>query len=260
VSAASRSPEAALEGTLPPVVELRDVRGDLHTHTDLTDGLATLERMVEAAWVKRYRYYAVTDHAPNLYMQRMTDDKMLAQRDRVRALQERYPKMTLLHGTELNIDPEGEVDWGPEFLEAFDITVASVHSHFNLDRDAQTRRVIRAMENPHVNVIGHLTTRKIGQRDSIDLDLDAVFAAAARTDTALEINAYPDRLDLRDEHVSWARRHGARFAIDTDSHAIGHLDAMRYGVATGQRGWVTKDDVINTWTLPKLRRFLAAHG
>jgi DNA polymerase (family X) len=248
--------EAALAGELPAVVTLRQIRGDLHTHTDLTDGVATLEQMLDAAAAKRYAYYAVTDHAPNLFMQRMTDDKMLAQRKRLEGLRLRYPKMTLLHGTELNIDPDGGVDWPAEFLEGFDITIASIHSHFQQSREEMTRRMIRAMENPHVHVIGHPTTRKIGRRDPVDLDLEAVFEAAARTGTALEIDAYPDRLDLRDEHVRWARRHDVRFSIDTDSHAVGHLDAMRFGVGVAQRGWLTKDDVINAWPLSKLRRFL----
>ena len=248
--------EAALAGELPQVVTLKQMRGDLHTHTDLTDGVATLEQMLEAAAAKRYAYYAVTDHAPNLAMQRMTDEKMLAQRAKLRRLQDRFPKMTLLHGTELNIDPDGAVDWPAAFLDGFDITVASIHSHFNQSREAMTRRMIRAMENPHVNVIGHPTTRKIGRRDPVDLDLDAVFEAAARTGTALEIDAYPDRLDLRDEHVRRARRSGIRFAIDTDAHAVGHLDAMRYGIGVAQRGWLTKDDVIDAWPLAKLRRFL----
>jgi DNA polymerase (family X) len=252
--------EAALAGDLPTVVTLRQIRGDLHTHTDLTDGVATLEQMLEAASAKGYAYYAVTDHAPNLFMQRMTDEKMLAQRARIAALQPRFPKMTLLHGTELNIDPSGEVDWPSEFLEGFDVTVASIHSAFHQSRDEMTRRMIRAMEHPNVHVIGHPTTRKIGRRDPVDLDLEAVFEAAARTGTALEIDAYPDRLDLRDEHVRWAHRHGVRFAIDTDSHAVGHLDAMRYGVGVAQRGWLTKDDVINAWPLSKLRRFLSKRG
>jgi DNA polymerase (family X) len=248
--------EAALAGELPKVVTLKQMRGDLHTHTDLTDGVATLEQMLAAAAGKRYAYYAVTDHAPNLAMQRMTDEKMLAQRAKLRALQDRYPRMTLLHGTELNIDPDGAVDWPASFLEGFDLTVASIHSHFTQSREAMTRRMIRAMENPHVNVIGHPTTRKIGRRDPVDLDLDAVFEAAARTGTALEIDAYPDRLDLRDEHVRRARRYGVRFSIDTDAHAVGHLDAMRYGIGVAQRGWLTKDDVIDAWPLTKLRRFL----
>lgn len=248
--------EAALEGTLPDVLTESQIRGDLHTHTKLTDGLATLEQMLDVASAHRYAYYAVTDHAPNLWMQRMTDEKMLAQREELLALQDRYPKMTLLHGTELNIDPEGNVDWGPEFLEGFDVCVASVHSHFNQSKEEMTRRIVRAMENPFVNVIGHPTGRKINQREPYEFDLDEVFAAAARTGTALEVNGYPDRLDLKDEHVLWAKRHGVRFSVDTDSHATTHLELMRYGVATAQRGWLTKDDVINAWPLSKLRTFL----
>ena len=248
--------EAALEGTLPDVLTEAQIRGDLHTHTKLTDGLATLEQMLEVASSHRYAYYAVTDHAPNLWMQRMTDEKMLAQREELRSVQGRYPKMTLLHGTELNIDPEGNVDWGPEFLEDFDICVASVHSHFNQSKEEMTRRIVRAMENPFVNVIGHPTGRKINQREPYEFDLDEVFTAAARTGTALEVNGYPDRLDLKDEHVLWAQRHGVRFSVDTDSHATTHLKHMRYGVATAQRGWLTRDDVINAWPLSRLRRFL----
>ena len=247
--------EAALAGELPKVLQLKDLRGDLHTHTNLTDGLAPLEEMLDTAATLGYAYYAVTDHAPNLAMQRMTDDKILAQRERLRALQSDHD-MTLLHGTELNIDPDGSVDWPEEFLAGFDITVASVHSHFTQSREEMTRRVIRAMENPYVNVIGHPTGRLIGKRPPVDLDLEAVFEAAARTGTALEVNSFPDRLDLKDEHIMWARRYGPKFAVDTDSHSPVHLSLMRFGVATAQRGWLTKDDVINTWPLTKLRRFL----
>src|SRR5438094_1007053 len=250
--------QAALAGELPEVLEQEDLRGDLHTHTNLTDGLSTLEQMLETAAGLKYPYYAITDHAPNLYMQQMTDEKMRAQRERVRKLQSKYPKMTLLHGSELNIDPEGAVDWGPEFLEGFDICVASVHSHFNQSKDDMTKRIVRACENPYVNVIGHPTARLIGRRQPIEFDLDEVFEAAARTGTALEINSFPDRLDLKDEHILWARRHGVKFAIDTDSHSTVHLAFMRFGVGTAQRGWLTKDDVINTWPLAKLRKFVEA--
>src|SRR5438093_831275 len=215
--------EAAQHGELPTLVELKDLKGDLHTHTNLTDGLSTVEEMLETAASMKYAYYAITDHAPNLYMQEMTDEKMPAQRERVRKLQDAYPKMTLLHGSELNIDPTGDVDWGPEFLERFDICVASVHSHFNQAKDDMTKRIVRACENPYVNVIGHPTARLIGRRAPIEYDLDEVFKAAARTGTALEINSYPDRLDLKDEHILWARRHGVKFAIDTDSHSTLHL-------------------------------------
>ncbi|MGW2702161.1 DNA polymerase/3'-5' exonuclease PolX [Streptomyces sp. NPDC001340] len=248
--------EAALHGELPEVLSERDIRGDLHTHTDLTDGLAPLETMLEAAAARGYAYYAVTDHAPNLYMQRMTDEKILAQRKQLRELDGTLGRMRLLHGTELNIGPDGDVDWPDDFLAGFDLCVASLHSHFDLDRGAMTRRLLRACENPYVNVIGHPTTRLIGKRPGVDADWDEVFAACARHGTALEVNAQPDRLDLRDEDILRAREHGVKFAVNTDAHSVLHLDQLRYGVATAQRGWLTKDDVINTWPLTRLRKFL----
>jgi DNA polymerase (family X) len=248
--------QAAAAGELPTLVQEKDIRGDLHTHTDLTDGVATLEEMVATARSRRLMYYAVTDHAELLYMQRMTKDKMLAQRKRLSQLA-KGGDLVLLHGTELNIQPDGSVDWDEEFLSGFDVCVASVHSHFNQSREEMTARIIKAVEHPCVNVIGHPTARQIGRRRPIDYDLEAVFDAAARTGTALEINSFPDRLDLRDEHVRWARERGVRFAIDTDSHATGHLANMRFGVGTAQRGWVEKAEVINTWALSRLRKFLA---
>jgi DNA polymerase (family X) len=213
--------------------------------------------MLDAAKARGLRYYAVTDHAKNLPMQRMTDAKMLAQRELVRS-RSPHGKMELLHGTELNIDPDGEVDWDANFLAGFDICVASVHSHFTQSTQALTARIIRACENPYVNVIGHPTTRQIGRRPPIEPDWDAVFAAAARTGTAIEINGFPDRLDLPDELVLRARNHGVKFSIDTDSHATVHLEYLRYGIGVAQRGWLTKDDVINTWPLSKLRAFVRA--
>lgn len=254
--------EAGLRDELPELVTEADLRGDLHTHTDLTDGLAPLEEMAAAAARRGYAYYAITDHAPDLAMQRMTDERMLAQRERVRELDGTYPTkgrrggLRLLHGTELNIGPEGEVDWPDDFLAGFDLCVASVHSHFNQAREQLTRRLVRACENPYVNVIGHPTTRLIGRRPGIDADLDALFAACARTGTALEINAHPDRLDLRDEDILRARRHGVKFAVNSDAHAVPHLANMRYGIGTAQRGWLTGDDVINTWPERRLRGFL----
>jgi DNA polymerase (family 10) len=247
---------AAERGELPQPVLPDDVRGDLHTHTDLTDGVASLEDMVRAAARRGLRYYAVTDHAPDLVMQRMTKEKMLAQREQVRELDGRHSRMRLLHGTELNIAEDGSVDWPAEFLAGFDLCVASVHSHFGLSREAQTRRLVRACENPHVAVIGHPLTRIIGRRSGIEVDLDAVFAACARTGTVLEVNAHPHRLDLNDEHLLRARRHGTKFAVNTDAHSEPDLDNLRYGVGTAQRGWLTAEDVVNTWPLNRLRRFL----
>jgi len=250
--------QAALAGTLPTLVTEDDIRGDLHTHTTLTDGVSTLEDMVAAARRRGYRYYAVTDHAKDMPMQRMTDEKMLAQRARLRALASESGRMTLLHGTELNIGPDGRVDWDADFLAGFDICVASVHSHFNQPSEEMTRRLVRACENPYVNVIGHMTTRQINRRPPVEADWDSVFEAAARTGTALEINSHPDRLDVNDDLILRAKRYGVRFAIDTDAHSTVHLGHLRYGIGMAQRGWLTKDDVINAWPLSKLRAFVKA--
>lgn len=245
--------EAALKKQTPPLVQEKEIRGDLHTHTNLTDGVASLAEMIAAAERKGYEYYAVTDHAPNLVMQRMTDEKMLAQREQLTKFDS---SVVLLHGSELNIAPDGSVDWGEDFLAGFDMCVASVHSHFDQDRRAMTRRFVTACENPYVNVIGHPLTRKIGRRPPVDVDLGELFKACERTGTALEVNASPARLDLPGDHIRQARDAGVKFAIDTDAHSIGDLGNLKYGVGTAQRGWLTSDDVINTWPLERLRKFL----
>jgi len=245
--------EAALRGEIPALVQLPDIVGDLHTHTDLTDGVASLEEMIRAAERRGYQYYAVTDHAPNLVMQRMTDEKMLAQRAELSRLDS---SMELLHGTELNIAPDGSVDWNADFLAAFDIRVASVHSHFDQDRREMTRRFVAACENPYVNIIGHPLTRKFGRRYAVDVDFGELFRACARTGTALEINASPARLDLPSGHIRAAKDAGVKFAIDTDAHSVPQLANLKYGVGTAQRGWLTAEDVVNAWPLPRLREFL----
>lgn len=248
--------EAALDHHLPELVQVADIVGDLHVHTDLTDGLACLDDMVAAAASHGYRYCAITDHAQSMAMQRMTRDKIVQQRRELPKSARRHG-ITVLHGSELNIDADGALDWDDEFLAGFDVLVASVHSDFDQSREEMTKRLLTAIEHPYVNIIGHPTTRLLGRRPPIEFDVDAVFAAAARTHTALEINAFPDRLDLNDELVRRAREHGVVFAIDTDSHAVPHLDHLRYGIAVAQRGWVAADEVINTWPLKRLRRFLA---
>ncbi len=268
--------QAARQGELPDLISETDIRGDLHTHTNLTDGVASLADMVATARGRGYEYYAITDHAPNLWMQRMTSEKMLAQREQVRQLGASLagaddgqavtgdgqavagdgPPMTLLHGTELNIAPDGTVDWPAEFLDGFDICVASVHSHFDQPRSEMTRRFMAACENPHVNVIGHPTARRLRKRPPVDVDFAELFRACARTGTALEINAHPERLDLPADHIRAARDAGVLFAVDSDAHSTAHLAYLRYGIGQAQRGWLTAGHVINTWPLPKLREFL----
>ncbi|MGH3247986.1 MAG: DNA polymerase/3'-5' exonuclease PolX [Trebonia sp.] len=237
------------------LIRVADIRGDLHTHTDLTDGIVSLAGMIEAAEARGYEYYAVTDHAPNLVMQRMTDEKMLAQRAELRALAD-TTGMVLLHGSELNIAADGSVDWDEDFLSGFDTCVASVHSSFEQDRATMTKRFVTAAENPRVNIIGHPLTRKIGRRPPVEVDLDALYAACARTGTALEVNASPDRMDLPPQHIAAARDAGVKFAVDTDAHSLADLTNMRYGVAGAMFGGLTAADVINAWPLDRLTEFL----
>lgn len=250
--------DAAKSGTIPDVIQEKDLRGDLHTHTTMTDGHGTLEEMVAAAAGHGYAYYVVTDHAGDyMQMQRTTREKFLEQRAAIDKLQRKYPKMTILQGLELNIQPDGTVDYDPEFLATFDLCVASMHSHFTLDKATQTKRVTVAMENPNVHVIGHLTGRQIGRRAPIDLDFEHVCDVALTTGTALEINSHPDRLDLSDDHARLASQKGVMVSIDSDAHAVGHLDGIRYGVGTAQRGWTTRNNVLNAGTLKQLQQFVA---
>ncbi|MBO0819695.1 MAG: DNA polymerase/3'-5' exonuclease PolX [Nocardiopsaceae bacterium] len=251
--AASEPGERGLDQGL---IRTKDLRGDLHTHTDLTDGIVSLEGMIAAAEARGYEYYAVTDHAPNLVMQRMTDEKILAQRDQLRALADSIG-MVLLHGSELNIAPDGSVDWDEDFLSGFDMTVASIHSSFEQDQATMTKRFVAAAENPRVNIIGHPLTRKLAHRPPVQVDLDALYAACARTGTALEINASPARMDLPPEHIAAARDAGVKFAVDTDSHSLVDLTNMRYGVAAARFGGLTTEDVINAWPLDRLLGFFA---
>ncbi len=252
---AARLTGSAGSTAVSALIRAEDIRGDLHTHTDLTDGIVSLEGMIAAAEARSFEYYAVTDHAPNLVMQRMTDEKMLAQRDQLRALAD-TTGMVLLHGTELNIAPDGSVDWDEDFLSGFDICVASVHSSFEQDRATMTKRFLTAVENPAVNIIGHPVTRKVGRRPPVDVDLDVLYAACARTGTALEINASPDRMDLPPEHIAAARQAGVRFAIDTDAHSLVDLTNLRFGIAAARFGGLTTADVINAWPLGELTDFL----
>ncbi|MBO0804817.1 MAG: hypothetical protein J2P25_17305 [Nocardiopsaceae bacterium] len=250
------TPGAGESGPGHGLIRAEDLRGDLHTHTDLTDGTVSLEGMIAAAGARGYEYYAVTDHAPNLVMQRMTDEKVLVQRDQLRALAD-STGMVLLHGSELNIAPDGSVDWDEDFLGGFDITVASVHSSFEQDQATMTKRFTVAAQNPRVNIIGHPLTRRIGRRPPVQVDLDALYAACARTGTALEINASPHRMDLPPEHIAAARDAGVKFAIDTDAHSLADLTNVRYGVAAARFGGLTPDDVINCWPLERLLEFLS---
>lgn len=251
--------EAALDGTLPAVIELDDIRGDLQSHTTYSDGRLTVREMAMAAAERGYAYYAPTDHGPRLtYMKNLGLREIDEQRAEVRSVDaELGDRMRVLHGVELNIGSDGSLDYDDRVLAGFDICVASIHSAFRLSKREQTQRLLRAIENPHVHVIGHPSGRRLDRREGIDFDVAAVARAAARHHVALEVNAHPWRLDLRDTHVRIAMEQEAMLVISTDAHSVAEFDHMHYGVATAQRGWATADRVVNTWEWSRLRRFLA---
>lgn len=252
--------QAAARGELPEVVQLADIRGDLHYHTDRSgDGRAPLEDMVKVAADRGYSYLAITDHGEDLAINGSTRAQMLAHRDRIRALQEEYPDLRILFGCELNIGAAGGLDYDPDFRREFDYTVASVHSHFDGAARDQTARLVKAISDPTVDSIGHLTGRYIGRRPGIELDVDIVLEALYHFDVALEINGALDRLDAAADVVRRAVERGVKLVINTDSHHTSELGRMEYGVLTAQRGWVPRDQVINTWDRERFLAWVATH-
>jgi DNA polymerase (family 10) len=252
--------EAAREGTLPDLIEPGGLRGDLHTHTDWSDGRAELAEMVTAAEARGYDYYAVTDHAtgPGMVGGVGLDDEDLREQmdaiDEVR--REVDPDLTLLHGVETNIGAGGDLSTDDDLLAELDVVVASPHAALRQDRETATKRLIRAAEHPSVDILGHPTGRRINEREGMELDIERLAAAAADAGTALEINADPARLDLHGDPVRVATEAGAVIAVDTDAHAPDSLDYARYGVHTARRGWCEADDVLNAWDTEALRSFL----
>ncbi|MEM8923157.1 MAG: PHP domain-containing protein [Actinomycetota bacterium] len=252
--------EAAADGSLPELVELHHIRGDLHYHTDRSgDGRAPLEDMVKVAADRGYDYLAITDHGEDLVINGSTREEMLEHRDKIRALQEEYPDLTLLYGCELNIAPDGGLDYDAEFRAGFDYTVASVHSSYDAPASHQTARLVRAIADPTVDSIGHLTGRYIGRRPGIELDIDIVLEALFTFDVALEINGALDRLDAAANVVRQAVERGVKLVINTDSHHTSELGRMEYGVLTAQRGWAPKDLVINTWERERFLDWVRTH-
>jgi DNA polymerase (family 10) len=244
--------EAAEKGTLPRPIG--DVIGDFHLHSSLSgDAKSTLEEVVAAAKARGHRVLAITDHAEGT-VSGVGRDALLEQRAKVRAIQAQLGDgMRLLHGVELNIGPRGELDYDAEFRRGFDWCLASVHDHFELDRAAQTQRIVTAMNDPSVRMIGHLSARMIGGRPPIDLDLDAIFTAAEATGTALEINGALPRLDMSVEALRRARERRVTFVLTSDAHEVGELDRVRFAALNAERAWIGPDRVANAWSADRLR-------
>jgi len=244
--------DAAAKGTLPDLITVDDLRGDLHCHTTLSDGRHTLEQMAQAAIDRGYEYLAVTDHsATHGFGNHVTPDELRAQIERVRALNETLEGFELLVGTETNILPDGSPDYEDDLLADLDWVVGSVHTSFGMSTKEMTDRIVAAIEHPWIDAIGHLTGRKIETRTAYSVDVDRVFEAAARTGTMIEINSAPDRRDLNDVHARAAAQAGVRILIDSDAHGVNTLHHVEWGIVTARRAWLTAADVANTRPWPE---------
>ena len=249
--------EAALEGRLPHLVEQSDLQGDLHLHSDWSDGRDPLHIMVSAAADQGYQYMALTDHSAGRGIANgLSHDRLLEQISVLRSLRDQN-SMAVLCGSEVDIRADGTLDYPDELLAQLDVVVASVHSAMGQDSQTMTQRIIKAMHHPAVTIIGHLSTRLLGRREPVELDLDAVLQAARATGTALEINAAPERLDLRDIHAYRARELGVPLVISTDSHHWADLDQRRFGVAVARRAWCEPRHILNCWPRDQFLRYLA---
>ncbi len=249
--------ECALQHRLPKLIERKAIRGDLHIHTDRSDGSASVETMARAAMALGYEYMAVTDHTKHLTVARGQDeDRLLEALDEIDALNDRLEGFTILKSAETDILEDGSLDLGDEVLRRLDLVVGAVHFKFNLSKKMQTKRIIKAMEHPAFSILAHPTGRLINLRDPYELDMHAVIAAAKELGVILELNAQPSRLDLNDLHCKTAKEAGVKIAVSTDAHSVADLQLMAYGIAQARRGWLEPEDVVNTLPLKELLALL----
>jgi DNA polymerase (family 10) len=251
--------QAARAGELPRLIEWQDILGDLHAHTDWSDGVGSLAEMAGAARERGYRYLVVSDHTQSLGIANgLTPERLRAQRAEIDALNQEWDDFELLQGCELEIKADGSLDFSDEILAELDFVVASVHTSLRQDQAQITARVMNALRNPYVDIIGHPSGRILGQREESAVDLDAIIEAAAQTGTAMEVNSIPARLDLDDVHLRRAVELGVKIAINSDAHHPGGLDSLTFGLATARRGWATAPDTVNTMTSDELRAWRRA--
>lgn len=239
--------EAARAHRLPKLVELEDIRGDLHVHSNWSDGNMTIDEIARAGQDLGYEYIVISDHTVGLGVAHGLDEKALGKRQKeIDKVQRKHPKIKILSSVEVNIKADGDLDIRDWMLESLDIVTASVHTSFYQDKATMTQRLVKAIAHPHVDIIGHPSGRIIGQREPYVVDWPTVFRQCAKHQTALEISSFPNRLDLRDTLCQEAKQYGVKFAINTDTHQAHHFNLIRFGVAVARRGWLEKDDIINT--------------
>ena len=249
--------DAARKGTLPKLVELKDLKGDLQVHSSWTDGQNSIREMAEQARKNGLEYIVISDHAKYLAMTGGLDEKkLLEQGEEIDQTNKKLDGITILKGVELNILKDGSLDISDTILKELDVASAAVHSHFDMPREEMTKRVLKAIENPNLDILIHPTAREIQKREPIALDLEKVIAVAKENGTILDIDSYPDRLDLRDEHIRKAVQAGAKLGISSDSHSTAHLHYLEFGVAQARRGWATAEDIVNTRKLEQFKKML----
>jgi len=249
--------ERAEQGTVPKLVEVSDIKGDFHVHTDWSDGRDSIEAMALAAKALGYQYLAVTDHSGGRAIAHGLDvERLMQQILEIRELNQKISGIHIFSGIEVDIRADGSLDMPDELLVELDIVVAAVHSGMNQSQEQMTRRIIRAMENPNVDILAHPTCRLLPGREPVAVDMEAIFQAAARTNTMLEINGMPSRLDLKDIHAYRARELGVKLVIGTDAHSAEHLEFMRFGVGVARRAWCQVEDILNTQPLGKIKAYL----
>ncbi len=239
------------------LIELSDIRGDLHMHTTWSDGGQSIEEMVNRARSKQYDHITITDHSKFLRVANgLTEARLRRQREEIDRLNEKYDDIHIFAGVEMDILPDGTLDFDDSFLQELDFVIGAIHSSFNQSQEKIMARLFAALENPYVSLIAHPTGRLIGRREGYRVDIDRLIERAGETGTALEINANPNRLDLSSHWAYRAQEAGVKIAINTDAHDYAMLDHMKYGVATARKGWLHKETVLNTWPTEKLKAFM----
>jgi DNA polymerase (family 10) len=247
--------EAAAKKQLPKLVDYNDIKGDLHVHSNWSDGLDSIEKIANYTKKIGYQYVCITDHSQSLKVAKgLSEEKIDKKINEIQKINNKITEFKVLCGTECDIKPDGSLDYNNKILKKFDIVYAGIHTTFKMTPEQATKRTIKAMENEHVDILAHPTCRLIGRREPLELDIDKIIDTAKNTDTCLEINSFPDRLDLNDLYAKQAKERGVKFVIGTDSHNLNHLSFIRFGIATARRGWLEKKDILNTYSLKEFKK------
>jgi DNA polymerase (family 10) len=251
--------DAAKKKALPTLVDYNEINGDFHVHSNWSDGSDPIETIAGAAQQQGYTFIGITDHSQSLKIANgLSEERVVKKIHEIKKANRKFPNLRIFCGTECDIKTDGTLDYPNKLLKQFDFVYIGIHTAFKMDKETMTKRIIKGMENDQVDFLAHPTGRLLGKRDPYEVDIEQIIDTAKKTDTRLEINSFPDRLDLDDIHVKLAKEYGVRFVLGTDSHSITHLDFMRFGIATARRGWLEKNDILNTSTVKDIEKILGS--